>query len=611
LGGHEVVKKKNKRNYNKVIKYYKKNLILIFYIIFSLSLVSNPSLGDFKEYTKVLASKDIKIYKEIFKIQNKPIKNKKARDWKKIDVLIKKLDNKILLGNVYAERYLHPTGWRSSYKDLKIWLDKYNDHPDATRISRIALKRKPNNVRSPKAPTKGFLNGYGTFKPNALKPRFPLNNNKYSRFSYSTSIKFRRAINKRNTKYAENLLNSKKTKKYLNKRELSQLRAELSHAFFIFNFDHKAIRQARLSLSLSIKPNPLALLAGGLASWRNKDTNLSKYFFNKLIEDNDGPDGIVAAGGYWSARIAYILGEPKKANYYLTKAALRERTFYGSLAMASLGYKYNPNFNLPKYSKNLIKKIQSHDGGLRALALIEVNEFHKAAREFRKIIPKFDIADYPQLLSFTSKNNMPGLTFRLAAILRNDHNKIFLGGLYPVPSWKMSTSNLKDKALIYAIARQESGFNPRAKSSSKAMGVMQIIPSTAAFIMKNREYRLRRSKNYLLYNPPHNIQIGSKYMKFLLNLPIVNQDLMWMLASYNAGPGNFNKWTKNKDYKYKDSLLLLESLPARETRNYIKLVLTNLWIYKIRFNQENDILNALASGKSINFKVFFKNKMGS
>ncbi|MDC1296088.1 lytic transglycosylase domain-containing protein [Pseudomonadota bacterium] len=594
-----------------MIKYYKKNLILIFYIIFSLSLVSNPSLGDFKEYTKVLASKDIKIYKEIFKIQNKPIKNKKARDWKKIDVLIKKLDNKILLGNVYAERYLHPTGWRSSYKDLKIWLDKYNDHPDATRISRIALKRKPNNVRSPKAPTKGFLNGYGTFKPNALKPRFPLSNNKYSRFSYSTSIKFRRAINKRNTKYAENLLNSKKTKKYLNKRELSQLRAELSHAFFIFNFDHKAIRQARLSLSLSIKPNPLALLAGGLASWRNKDTNLSKYFFNKLIEDNDGPDGIVAAGGYWSARIAYILGEPKKANYYLTKAALRERTFYGSLAMASLGYKYNPNFNLPKYRKNLIKKIQSHDGGLRAMALIEVNEFHKAAREFRKIIPKFDIADYPQLLSFTSKNSMPGLTFRLAAILRNDHNKIFLGGLYPVPSWKMSTSNLKDRALIYAIARQESGFNPRAKSSSKAMGVMQIIPSTAAFIMKNREYRLRRSKNYLLYNPPHNIQIGSKYMKFLLNLPIVNQDLMWMLASYNAGPGNFNKWTKNKDYKYKDSLLLLESLPARETRNYIKLVLTNLWIYKIRFNQENDILNALASGKSINFKVFFKNKMGS
>ena len=592
-------------------KYYIKNLVITLYFILNIFVFNNFSWADTKSHTKVLSPKDIEIYKEIFKIQKKPIKNKKSSEWSKIDVLIKKLDNKILLGNVYSERYLHPTGWRSSYKDLKIWLDKYNDYPDATKIYRIAIKRKPKNAKNPKDPTKGFLNGYGTYKSNSLKPRFPLNNNKYSRLSYSVSTKFRRAINKKNTKYAENLINSKKTKKYLNKRELSQLRAELSHAFFIFNQDYKAIRQARLSLSLSKKPNPLALLAGGLASWRNKDISLSKYFFNKLIEDNEAPDGIVAAGCYWSARVAFVLGEPRKANYFLTKAALRERTFYGSLAMASLGYKYNPNFNLPKFSMQLIKKIVNHKGGLRALALIEVKEFHKAAREFRKIIPKFEIDDYPQLLSFTSINNMPGLTFRLAAILRNDHGKILLGGLYPVPKWKMDSSDLKDRALIYAIARQESGFNPRARSSSKAMGVMQIIPSTASFIMKNREYRLRKSKNYLLYSPPHNIHIGSKYMKFLLNLPIVNQDLMWMLASYNAGPGNFKKWTKNKDYKYNDSLLVLESLPARETRNYIKLVLTNLWIYNIRFNQENNILSALASGKSIDFKVFFKNKTGS
>jgi soluble lytic murein transglycosylase len=54
-------------------------------------------------------------------------------------------------------------------------------------------------------------------------------------------------------------------------------------------------------------------------------------------------------------------------------------------------------------------------------------------------------------------------------------------------------------------------------------------------------------------------------------------------------------------------LLMLESLPARETRNYIKLVLTNLWIYQLRFNQKSDTLNFLAAGKPIDFKVFFKN----
>jgi soluble lytic murein transglycosylase-like protein len=143
------------------------------------------------------------------------------------------------------------------------------------------------------------------------------------------------------------------------------------------------------------------------------------------------------------------------------------------------------------------------------------------------------------------------------------------------------------------------------------MGVLQIIPSTAAFIMKDREYRLRRSKNYLLYRPSENIFIGSKYMKFLLDLPIVNNDLMWMLASYNAGPGNFKKWTEGKKYKDSDSLLMLESLPARETRNYIKLVLTNLWIYKVRFKEKNSILSVLASGKPINSKIFFNSETGS
>ena len=584
-----------------------KNIIKFCVLIFLSSLLfSNLTFGNDENIKKILSPADIKIYKKIFEIQKLSIKSKKSKEWKKVDNLIKGLNNKILLGNVYAERYLHPTGWRSSYTDLKNWLDKYNDHPDATRITRIALKRKPKNLKSPKKPTPGFLNGYGTYKANIVKPRFPIDNRKYKTFAYLTSIKFRRAINKRNTSYAENLLNSKKIKKNLTKNELSQLRAELSHALFIFEKDYKSIRQARISLSLSKKPKPLALWAGGLASWRISDIKLSKYFFNKL-SDIQAPEGITAGGGYWSARISYLLGNAKEANYFLKKAATKERTFYGSLAMASLGYKYKPNFDLPKYGRNLINKIVKHRGGVRALALIEVNEFHKAAREFRKIIPKFDVKDYPQLLSFTSKNNMPGLTFRLAAILRNDHDQILLGGLYPIPSWNMATSDLKDKALLYAIARQESGFNPRARSSSKAMGVLQIIPSTAAFIMKNREYRLRRSKNHLLYNPPHNISIGSKYIKFLLSLPIVNNDLMWMLASYNAGPGNFKKWTKDKNYKYKDTLLMLESLPARETRNYIKLVLTNLWVYKTRFNQENTVLLSLASGKAIDSKVFFKN----
>ena len=588
---------------------FKSNNFIYISVIIITCLFSQTINANNLQTNKILSAYDIKVYKKIFSIQDLTIKNRHSPEWKTVGKLIKKLENKVLIGNVLAEKYLHPTGWRSSFNELKLWLENYNDHPDATRIYRIALKRKPKKYKNPIKPTKGFLNGYGLYKSNSLKPKFPLKkgNHKYGRYSYSISKKFRRAINKRKAQFAENLLNSKSSKKYLTKEEQSQLRAELAHAYFIFNHDDSALRQSRLSLSLSNKTNPLALWAGGLASWRKNNLELSKYFFNILAQKADGPEGIIAGGGYWSARVAFNMGNSKNANYYLGKAASHERTFYGSLAMASLGYKYKPDFSLPDYNTEFIKKIKYLKGGFRALALLEVGEYHKSAREFRKIIPQFKISDYPKLITFASKNNMPGLTFRLSAILRNNHGKLLLGGLYPIPKWKIGITNLKDKALIYAIIRQESGFNPRAKSSSKALGIMQIMPSTAAFIMKNRAFKLRGRKNHLLYEPTHSIHIGTKYMKFLLNLPLVNQDLMWMLASYNAGPGNFKKWTKDKDYKNSDTLLMLESLPARETRNYIKLVLTNLWIYKLRFNQQSKILSALAAGKPTNFKVFFKN----
>ena len=136
----------------------------------SLNLIVSSSfaLAEIGSYKNILSFEDIKTYKQIFAIQKKSIKNKKSKEWIKVDTLIKKLKNKVLLGNVYAERYLHPTGWRSSYRDLRLWLEKYNDHPDATRITRIALKRKPKNYKNPKKPTTGFLNGYGTYITNSL-----------------------------------------------------------------------------------------------------------------------------------------------------------------------------------------------------------------------------------------------------------------------------------------------------------------------------------------------------------------------------------------------------------------------------------------------------------
>ena len=105
----------------------------------------------------------------------------------------------------------------------------------------------------------------------------------------------------------------------------------------------------------------------------------------------------------------------------------------------------------------------------------------------------------------------------------------------------------------------------------------------------------------MLYNVKNNLKIGTKYIHFLLGLKDVDNNVIKMLASYNAGPGNIKKWTKNLLPAEKDPLLMIEILPARQTRNYIKLVLTNLWIYRIRLKEKPYVIPTLASGKNVFF----------
>ena len=89
-----------------------------------------------------LGAADVARYQEIFALQQ-------DTRWHDADLLIAELENPILLGRVLAQRYLHPTGWRSRYGELRDWLALYNDHPAATRIYRLARKRKPADVKAP------------------------------------------------------------------------------------------------------------------------------------------------------------------------------------------------------------------------------------------------------------------------------------------------------------------------------------------------------------------------------------------------------------------------------------------------------------------------------
>ena len=78
----------------------------------------------------------------------------------------------------------------------------------------------------------------------------------------------------------------------------------------------------------------------------------------------------------------------------------------------------------------------------------------------------------------------------------------------------------------------------------------------------------------------------------------VKGSILMLAAAYNGGPGNLNKWRRRAARrKATDPLIFIETIPARETRNYVERVLANLWIYRSRLGQDAPTLDRLAAGE--------------
>ena len=146
--------------------------------------------------------------------------------------------------------------------------------------------------------------------------------------------------------------------------------------------------------------------------------------------------------------------------------------------------------------------------------------------------------------------------------------------------------------MIY-VSPSGSKFNATARSGRGAIGVMQIMPRTAAFIANDRSFEAAMAK--ALMDPSLNLKLGQEYVGYLLKKETVNEGLFQLLAAYNAGPGTLQKWTRKLDVK-EDPLLFIESIPRHETREFIERVLTNLWMYRLRLGQPTPSLDHIAAG---------------
>jgi hypothetical protein len=163
-------------------------------------------------------------------------------------------------------------------------------------------------------------------------------------------------------------------------------------------------------------------------------------------------------------------------------------------------------------------------------------------------------------------------------------NEQTLRMLFPRPYLEVfhDESDNMDPFLLMSIARQESGFNPRARSSANAMGLLQLLPSTARQMAGGRHVSN-------LYDERTNVGLGVKYLDGLVKR---FESVELALAAYNAGPSRVPTWKKR--YPTSDPTLLIDLIPFKETRNYVSLIVRNNYWYEKLYRNEMDLLPALA-----------------
>ena len=239
--------------------------------------------------------------------------------------------------------------------------------------------------------------------------------------------------------------------------------------------------------------------------------------------------------------------------------------------------------------------ILSLPAGKRIQALIQIGLLNELENEIIKInsVMNKDIAMWS--LDIAQHFNLAYTQLKIAGKLQQYSVLLPTKYYYPTPIWQPLNGFTLDPSLLYAFMHQESMFNTTAKSHRGAVGLMQIMPATAKFISSNRE--VKRNNSNILKIPEINLDVGQEYIEYLLDLKLVNNNLIYLAAAYNGGPGNLEKWLEEINH-LDDALFFMESIPSRETRWFIEKVLTKYWIYEDKIGNKSNSLRKLANGKN-------------
>ncbi len=505
----------------------------------------------------VLAPYDIELYQTAFSQID-------SGDYDGAEASLALVNDRSLVG--YAEFHkLFSRGYTASYDELTAWLNQYGDEPMAMSVWNLAKRKKPAGSPDPAFP---LING----KPATVAP----DGTAVQLASYTT--------------LDTPLVTAPSAGPTLDSSD-----SDLTPKSARSAYNNGQLDQA-VTLARKIGDHWVA----GLADWRLGRFADAETEFKFVSTDPSRNAWSQSSGAYWAGRCAMRQGHDDDATTYFKIAASFPFTFYGLLAEQRLGVTpavtlalqgQTPTFggsDRTALSDSLTDDFAwtaNDPKAVRLNALIQIGRNSDAQKELQAAVQTSkDGDDRDRWLAVAARTRIDVSQLKPA-------DRLFDASIYPMPAYKPKGGFRVDKALVYAFARKESKFNATAISYSGAYGLLQMMPATAALIESDSSFSAKPGQ---LLKPAVNLRVGQDYIEKLSGSPIVSGDLLRTIAAYNGGPRPV-KDALDSLGPDADALLVMESIPVAQTRQYVEEVAANYWIYRQLMGKKSETL-AMAAG---------------
>ncbi len=288
---------------------------------------------------------------------------------------------------------------------------------------------------------------------------------------------------------------------------------------------------------------------------------------------------------YWKARALAALGQEKDALALLGELA-GQRNYYGFLAADRLSRPYPLQVQPYQPSAEELFALQERPDIRRSAELFQLGRLLEARREWHITMGKLDEIRRQQAAKLAQLWNWNGQSIlTMASTSHRDDLELRFPLLFREEVLALSETKGLEAAWTYGVIRRESAFISDARSSRGATGLMQLMPATAKHISPSLKIRYRGLSTLL--QPETNLKLGTGYLAKMMTR-FDNQTVL-ATAAYNAGARRVKKWLPGETAM--DADRWIETIPYKETREYVSNVLAYTIIYADRLGQGGPRLN--------------------